>query len=182
MKKILYFFTGILGVMLFWGSQANAQAPKAPHFHLSSLEGTIYTDQNLIGQSTLLMFWNSWCESCSIELPKVSALQEKMGRKRLQVLAIAIGDTETNVRAYVTSHPTHFHFPVLYDFGDRVAMDYDVNRVPTFFLLNKNGELELAYQGQGLLEHSRFQRVLDDLLERRHIYQTLYQDFQEGVW
>lgn len=168
MKKTINFLTWTLGVILFCGSHANAQvqqAPQAPHFHLLSLEGTVYTDRYLIGQPTLLIFWNSWCELCPTELPKIYALQEKMGRKRFRALAIAIGDTEANVRAYVTSHPMHFNFPVLYDFGDRVAMDYDVNRVPTFFLLNEKGELELAYQGEGFLEYPQFQPILHDLLD-----------------
>ncbi len=169
MKKITYFLTCTLGILLFCGSQANAQAQQAPHFHLSSLEGTIYTDQNLIGQTTLLMFWNSWCDLCPSELPKIYALQEKLGNRKFQVLAISIADTDDNINNYVLSHPLLFNFPVLYDFGDRMAMDYQVNKVPTFFLLNERGELELAYQGEGFLEHPLFQVTLDGLLGLRHI-------------
>jgi len=169
MNKKLYILACVLGASLLGGIHANAQGEKAPPFDLLSLHGNPYTEQNLIGHPTLLIFWNSWCVLCPTELPKVYALQEKLKGTKFQVLAIGIADTKANIRDYVTSHPMHFNFPVLYDAGDWVAARYGVNRVPIFFLLNEKGELELAYQGEGLFEHPRFQTMLIDLLDQRRI-------------
>lgn len=182
MKNFLYCLAWTLAVILFCGMPANAERQHAPHFNLPSLEGTIYTDQNLMGQTTLLMFWNSWCDLCPSELPKIYALQEKLGNRKFQVLAISIADTEDKIRNFLQSHPLLFNFPVLYDFGDRMAMDYQVNRVPTFFLLNERGELELAYQGEGFLEHPLFQLTLNALLGLRTIDQPQYKHSHGRVW
>jgi hypothetical protein len=105
-----------------------------------------------------------------------------MKKTNFQILAIAIADTEVNVRSYVTSHPTQFNFPVLYDVGDRVAIRYGVNRVPTFFLLNEKGELELAYQGEGLLEHPQFRATLGDLLDQGRLGWLTSEDHSGHVW
>ncbi len=165
MKKTISFLACILGASLLGGIGADAGGPKVPPFELRSLEGKTYTEQNLIGQPTLLMFWASWCQVCQRELPKVHDLQQKMKGKRFQVLAVGFADTEANIRDYVTSHPTHFNFPVLYDTGNEVATRFGARSTPTFFLLNKNGEVEIPYRGGGFLEHPRFQATLNELLD-----------------
>ncbi len=164
MKKTLYVLVFIVGAGLLGGFPGQASGPKVPSFELRSLDGNTYTDQHLIGQPTLLMFWASWCQVCQHELPKLHDLQEKMKGKRFQILAIGFADTETNIRDYVTTHPTHFNFPVLYDTDNRVASRFGARSTPTFFLLNKKGEVEIPYRGGGLLEHPQFQTTLSELL------------------
>lgn len=164
MTKTAHVLACILGVSLLGGIHADAGGPKAPPFELHSLDGKTYTDETLIGQPALLMFWASWCQVCQRELPKVHDLQEKMKGKGFQVLAIGFADTEVNIRDYVQSHPTHFNFPVLYDTGNRVATRFGARSTPTFFLLNKKGEVEIPYPGGGLLEHPQFQATLNELL------------------
>lgn len=164
MKKIFYVVVFLVSTGFFGGSHGEASGPKVPVFELRSLDGNMYTDKNLIGQPTLLMFWASWCHVCQGEIPKVHALQEKMNEKGLQILAIGFADSEANIRDYVATHPTHFNFPVLYDTGDQVASQFGVRSTPTFFLLNKHGEVVIPYRGGGLLEHPKFQTTLSELL------------------
>jgi len=164
MKNILYVVGFIIGIGLLGGINGEASGPKVSSFELHSLDGKTYTEQNLIGQPTLLMFWASWCHVCQGELPKVHGLQEQMKGKTFQILAIGFADPEANIRDYVASHPTHFNFPVLYDTGDRVASQFGVRSTPTFFLLNKNGEIVIPYRGGGLVEHPEFQGILRELL------------------
>ncbi|MBA3968421.1 MAG: TlpA family protein disulfide reductase [Nitrospirales bacterium] len=164
MKTFLTMVGFILSVGLVGGGSGEAGGPKVPAFELRSLDGKLYSDQDLIGQPTLLMFWASWCHVCQGELPKVHGLQEQMKGKKFQILAIGFADPEANIRDYVASHPTHFNFPVLYDTGDRVASQFGVRSTPTFFLLNKKGEVVIPYRGGGLLEHPQFQATLSQLL------------------
>ena len=164
MKTVLFVVVFLVGSGLFGGFQVEANAPKVPAFELRSLDGKTYTDQTLIGQPTLLMFWASWCHVCQGELPKVQHLREQMKGKPFQIFAIGFADSEANIRDYVASHPTHFSFPVLYDTGDRVASQFGVRSTPTFFLLNKHGEVVVSYRGGGWLEHPEFQATLNELL------------------
>lgn len=165
MKTILSVIGFIVGVVFFGAFPGEASGPKVPAFELHALDGKTYTDQQLIGQPTLLMFWASWCHVCQGELPKVQALQEKMKGQPFRILAIGFADPEANIRDYVAAHPTHFNFPVLYDTGDRVASRFGVRSTPTFFLLNKHGEVVIPYRGGGLVDQPEFQAILSHLLE-----------------
>jgi len=165
MKTILSVIGFMVGVVVFGAFPGEASGPKVPAFELHSLDGRTYTDRHLIGQPTLLMFWASWRHVCQGEMPKVQALREAMKDKPFRILAIGFADPEANIRDYVAAHPTHFHFPVLYDTGDRVASRFGVRSTPTFFLLNKHGEVVIPYRGGGLVEQPEFQAILSKLLD-----------------
>lgn len=165
MKKFLFVVGFLVGMVGFGAITAESSGPKVPVFELHALDGKIYTDQHLIGQPTLLMFWASWCHVCQGEMPKVQALREAMKDKSFRILAIGFADPEANIRDYVAAHLTHFTFPVLYDTGDRVASRFGVRSTPTFFLLNKHGEVVIPYRGGGLVEQSEFLAILSKLLD-----------------
>lgn len=160
-----FWITAFLISLTLVGWEADAGGPRPPSFELSSLDGKTFTEKDLQGKATLVVFWASWCDTCQRELPKVHELREKMKGKPFQVIAIGFKDAEENIRGYVNAHPTLFNFPVLYDAGDRVAGRFGAHFTPTLFLLNKKGELVLPYRGGGLFENPRFQEVLQQSLK-----------------
>lgn len=165
MRRKTFWIAAFLFVLIFVGLDADAGGPKPPSFELFSLDGKTFTEKELIGKTTLVVFWASWCDVCQQELPKVHDLREKLKGKPFQVIAIGFRDTEENIRGYVKSHSTLFNFPVLYDAGDRVATRFGAHVTPTLFLLNKKGELVVPYRGGGLLENPRFNEVLQESLK-----------------
>lgn len=52
------------------------------------------------GKVTVFYFWAVWCESCQLEAPRMSALQQKYKDKGLAVVGVAIDNADT-VRAFV---------------------------------------------------------------------------------
>lgn len=164
MKRILSVVGFMVGVVFFGAFPGEASGSKVPAFELHALDGKTYTDRHLIGQPTLLMFWASWCHVCQDEMPKVRTLQEAMKGKPFRILAIGFADPEANIRDNVAAHPTHFSFSVLYDKNDRVASQFGVRSTPTFFLLNKHGEVVIPYRGGGLVEQPEFQTILNELV------------------
>lgn len=147
-----------------FGVVAHAEEQRVPAFKLTSLEGKKFTQDDLNGKVTLMVFWASWCGTCKHELPGISGLQEKMKKQGFQVLAVGFSDAEANVRKYVTANPRTFNFPVFYDTGDRVASQWDVRGTPTLFLIDKKGQIVLSHAGGGLLESRAFQKKLDTLI------------------
>lgn len=163
MKKTIGLAVFFILAALVYGVEVDAGS-KAPSFALTTLDGKTFTQDDLSGKVTLVVFWASWCGTCQKELPKVRDLQEKMKGKPFQTVAIGFKDSEENIREYVRSHRNVFPFPVLYDAGDRVASRFGANFTPTLFLLDQNGELVIPYSGPGLLEHPRFHAALERLL------------------
>lgn len=164
-KKILFWGVVFLSSMLSLGTPAiDAGGPQAPPFTLHSLDGKQFTEKDLAGQATLIVFWASWCDVCQHELPKVHDLEARMKGKKFQAVAIGFKDTESNIRGFVASHPKLFNFPVLYDEGDRVAERFGARVTPTLFLIDQNGGLVIPYQGGGLLDHPKFKEILEKLV------------------
>ena len=165
MKKALSILVCILGIGFLGGSISQAGGQKIAPFELRSLDGKTYTDRQLIGQPALLMFWASWCHVCQGELSKMQALQERMKGQPFRILSVGFADSEANIRGYVASRAAPFNFPVLYDSGDRMASQFGVRSTPTFFLLNKRGEIVVAHRGEGLLDDPQFQTAVNLLLQ-----------------
>jgi thiol-disulfide isomerase/thioredoxin len=164
-KGGLFIAVALVALSLIGGIAADAGGPKAPSFELSSLSGKKFSEGDLAGKATLVIFWASWCGTCQMELPKAHALQARMKGKPFQVVAIGFKDEEANIRAYVRSHPEVFSFPVLYDPGDRVAGRFGARFTPTLFLLDKKGELVGSRSGPGLFEDPQFMEVLQRLIK-----------------
>ena len=161
------FGTLFLSMVFAFGTVVQAAERHAPTFELTSLDGKKFTQANLAGKVTLMVFWASSCGTCKKELPKISELQKKMGSQGFQVLAVGFADAEADIRNYVASHPGTFNFPVLYDIEDRVAVQWNVRGTPTLFLIDKKGEIVLSHLGGGLLESGDFHKKLDALILTR---------------
>lgn len=164
MKAITVKWILSLFVVLFLGrAGAAAQMPEAPPFELRSLDGKVFTQDDLQGQVTLIVFWASWCHTCQEELPKIRKLQEKLKGKKFQVLAVGFKDSEARIRQYVAENRATFPFPVLYDVGNRVAGRFGANVTPTLVVVNPEGMVGVRYPGPGLLEDPRFQELVKGL-------------------
>lgn len=165
MKAFLSLAAALLVIGLIGKGPGSAGDRTIPAFELRSLDGKTYTDRQLIGQPALLMFWASWCHVCQGELPKVHALQERLKSKPFHVLAIGFADSEVNIRNYAESRPAPLNFPIVYDVGDRMASQLGVRSTPTFFLLNKRGEIVVIHRGGGLLDDPQFQTAVNLVLQ-----------------
>ncbi len=140
------------------------ERPGVPAFRLIAADGKEFTQKDMLGKTTLLIFWASWCGTCHQELPKLRRLQEKWADRPFQVIAIGFRDSEQNISRYVKNHPDVFSFPVFYDKGDTVSARFGAMTTPTLFLFDKEGKLVVPYRGGGLLEHPQFQKILTGLL------------------
>ena len=158
------FVSLFLAGSLAFGVVAPAAERHTPAFELTSLDGKKFTQDDLAGKVTLMVFWASSCGTCKKELPKISGLQGKMEKQGFQVLAVGFADAESDIRKYVTSNPRTFNFPVLYDTADRVATQWGVRGTPTLFLIDKKGQIVLSHLGGGLLESRAFHKKLDALI------------------
>jgi len=164
MKWTISLWGFLLIVGLAFAPKALAEGPKSPPFALLSLDGHRFTQNDLIGKATLVIFWASWCGTCQHELPEAHHLEEKMAGQDFQIISIGFRDSEDNIRAYVRKHPDVFSFPVFFDKKDRVAESFGARVTPTLYLFNKAGELVVRYRGGGMFQHPKFKETLEALL------------------
>lgn len=101
-------------------------------------------------------FWATWCAPCVEEMPELSALQNEVGAKNIQLLGVGIDSLE-NIRAFGTK--LHITYP-LYAAGMEGS---DLARrlgntgggVPFTVLIDQNGRIRKAYLGRLKIQELR---------------------------
>ncbi len=97
------------------------------------------------GKKALLVFFETDCPTCQLALPYLNALKDS-----IQVIGLS-QDDERSTREFVTQ--LRISYPVELDSGLKISRAYDPQNVPTFFLLDENGQLQqtlVGFDKQGL--------------------------------
>jgi thiol-disulfide isomerase/thioredoxin len=72
-----------------------AKGSVAPTFELKSIpDGKSVALASFRGKAVLLNFWATWCGPCKIEMPWLVDLQKKYGPQGLQIVGVAMDDTD----------------------------------------------------------------------------------------
>jgi peroxiredoxin len=117
----------------------------APDFQLPNLEGQPISLSDFRGKPVLLNFWATWCGPCVFEMPFIQSIFEESSDTGLVILAVNIGEAPPTVRDFIQSG--NFSFPVLLDTSQDVALEYNVRGIPTTFLIDKNGIIQVIKVG-----------------------------------
>jgi len=121
------------------GNRVDLTGKDAPAFRGVSLDGKVYSSQDLKGKTVLLDFWATWCGPCKRSMPTTEKLHEEYSSKGLVILAIDVGESRDVVEKFLATKP--FPYPVI--MGDEAGLTsaYSVNLFPTFVLINADGKV-----------------------------------------
>ncbi len=100
-------------------------------------EGTTMSSAGAKGSYQLLYFWATWCGPCRRTSPVVSKLHDEFGGKGVQVIGIS-SETEVVIREFLGKN-TQYTYPVGWDEDGSVKRDYEVKKLPTIVLVDKDG-------------------------------------------
>ena len=137
-----------------FGNVGNKGAVKAKNFTLTDVNGKTITLESLKGKTVILNFWATWCPYCIEEMPDLQNLEKKYGKKGLAILTVNVEDTET-AKAFLEENGFTFRTAIDTDFN--VSEMYEVEVLPTTFIINKEGtivnKLEGAHTEKEFLRH-----------------------------
>lgn len=119
---------------------------KAPNFELVDLNGEKHRLSEYAGQGLFLNFWGTWCEPCKREFPIIDRKYHEYRSQGVQVLAVNIAESDFAVRNYIESKG--LTFPVVIDKEKSVMNAYNINPLPTTFLINPDGEIIKIITGE----------------------------------
>jgi len=116
----------------------------APDFTQADTSGKQISLKDFRGKYVLLDFWASWCGPCRAENPSVVKAFNKYQGKGFTVVSVSLdrpGKKEDWMKAIHDDHLTWTNLSDLKFWGNAVAKLYDINAVPSNFLIDPNGKI-----------------------------------------
>jgi len=110
---------------------------EAQNFLLPDLNGHKVSLAEQHGKIVFLNFWATWCPPCRAEMPSMEKLHTKFKGNDFTILAVNLGESEAQVRAFKESFK--LNFPILLDADSSTGMIYGAISVPTTYLIDRNG-------------------------------------------
>ncbi|WP_235829071.1 TlpA disulfide reductase family protein [Flavobacterium stagni] len=115
---------------------------KAPDFEGKSPDGKVVTLKSALGKITLLDFWASWCPPCRKENPNVVKLYADYHAKGFNILGVSLDDDVAKWKAAIVKDKiTWPQVSNLKGWKDPIARLYNIEEIPTTFLLDAEGNI-----------------------------------------
>ena len=101
--------------------------------------------QAFAGKVVLLDFWASWCSPCLKSFPWMNELQKKHGPEGFVVVAINVDQDRKLADDFLAKRPADFR--VVFDPTGDIARKFDVQAMPTSFLIDRQGKVRFRHEG-----------------------------------
>ncbi|BBP04229.1 hypothetical protein TPL01_20790 [Sulfuriferula plumbiphila] len=121
--------------------------PAAPKLKLLNMDGKQVDLEKLKGQVVLVNFWATWCPPCRREMPSLQRLWLKLGKSKLQIVAVNVGEDADTVLSFMGMLDVSPTFPIVFDKDSAVLRAWPVKGLPTTFLIDRKGHI--AYRAIG---------------------------------
>lgn len=115
----------------------------APDFSIPSVDGkSTIKLSDFKGKYVLLDFWASWCAPCRQENPNVVKAFQKYNSRNFTILGISLDkDKAAWEKAIKDDNLNWSHGGELKDFESQVAQLYQIEAIPSSFILNPEGKI-----------------------------------------
>jgi peroxiredoxin len=109
----------------------------APSFSSKIISGEEISLAEFRGKKVLLHFWATSCFVCPTEIRTLNNLQKMLDSNLVSVVSILSFDHSKKSKPQAEA--MKLTFPVIDDFNDKLAADYDVRILPATFVIDENG-------------------------------------------
>ena len=120
----------------------------APDFTLEDVDGNTVDLDSLLQQGPVMMsFWALWCKMCIKELDALKPYSDEFDSLNVTLLAISQDKTRAvpKVKPFAQSHK--WQYTVVLDPENELRDSYNVQAMPTFFIINEDKEIIFIHQG-----------------------------------
>jgi peroxiredoxin len=145
---------------------------RAPEYAAYSLDGDTVHLSSYVGNVVLLNIWATWCAPCVHEMPALQRLHEMLADDGLRVVAVSVdaapgvlgpfGQPGGNVSEFRDRFS--LTFDILHDPSGRIQSRYQVNGLPTTFIIDREGRIQRRVLGARDWDGQRYVDELRELL------------------
>jgi peroxiredoxin len=97
------------------------------------------------GQVVYVDFWASWCAPCGDSFQFLNELDREFQRDGLQIVGINVDQRRDDARAFLRKRPASFI--VAFDSGAQCARAFDVQGMPSSYLIDRGGVVRYVHRG-----------------------------------
>lgn len=136
--------SALLLLIINFATSARSVDTHAP-LQLSDLNDRSYSLAQFYGKVVIVNFWASWCLPCIQELPDLQRLKQAFAGQPFEVITVNTGEKKYRVRKFVKL--IGLDLPVWLDTKKKAFHDWEVETLPTSFVLDPQGKVQYRIQG-----------------------------------
>lgn len=142
---------------------ATERGEPAPAFGAASLRnGDPVRLEDFRGKVVYLDFWASWCGPCRQSLPWMEQLRREFGAAGFEVLAVNVDETPADALRFLRRYPVTY--PIVGDARGTVAALYDVQDMPSSYLIDRKGVVREVHRGFNRSDAARLRDAVATLV------------------
>ncbi|MCE2441392.1 MAG: TlpA family protein disulfide reductase [Candidatus Latescibacteria bacterium] len=117
-----------------------------PPFIAADLSGREISSDSFHGQLVLLDFWSTFCLPCIGHIPTLRDLRRDYGEKGFVIIGFSADRSVDKVTRFVKENQMNWHHVVdTADPSRSIFRNYNVDAIPAYFLVDRNGVLIAKY-------------------------------------
>ena len=117
------------------------------------------------GKVVYVDFWASWCVPCRLSFPFLSALRAQYADQGFEVIAVNLDEDPLAAKAFLQRFPVEY--PVAKGFATTTPADYQVEAMPTAYLIDAKGVVRLKHLGFSSKHQEFLEAVVQKLLAEK---------------
>lgn len=119
--------------------------------------------ESLKGKVVYLDFWASWCGPCKDSFPWLNKMHEQYKEQGFEIIAVNLDqESELADRFLHQFSPT---FNVVFDPKGELARAFNIQAMPTSFLINRDGKAIVQHDGFHLRDTAAYESEIIKLLD-----------------
>ena len=134
-------------------------------FTLTDNKGKEHSLDDYKGDVVLINFWASWCPPCIYEMPELQKLQDHFSEQPFKIITINVGEKKYKVRKFTKL--IDFKLPVMLDTSKRAFDSWEIETLPTSFLVDKQGDIRYRVRGNPGWHETQTLQIIESLLSEQ---------------
>lgn len=130
-------------------------------FWLEDLEGNTVSFADFKEEVVFINFWATWCPPCVAEMPDIHNLYDNQ-KGNVRFVMISLDQEEEKAKKFIARKD--FKFPV-YFLKSRLPDIYNTHAIPTTYVLDKKGFIQVENHGMAKYNTEQFNELLNSLSE-----------------